>query len=268
MISVIIPSFEPQNYIYNCLDSLRNQTFSSDEFEIVLVLNGCCEPYKSQIEAYVAKYSVKNIHLIQIDTPGVSNARNVALDYAHGEYICFLDDDDYISNTYLEELYSIASPDTLALSNVAVFYEDGFRKVSSSFNREFDNYELKRCPYWKVRHFFSGPWMKMIHKSIIAERRFDVRFTNGEDSLFMFLISNKIEYVNFSSKNAIYYRRIRSESLTTKYKPVSYVLNNRLSLILQYTKIYFASPFQYNIYFYITRVLASIRAMILFLMRK
>lgn len=241
---------------------------SSDEFEIILVLNGCCEPFKSQIEIYIAKCDIKNMRLVQIDTPGVSNARNVALNYAQGEYICFIDDDDYVSSTYLKDLYLIASCDTIAVSNMVAFCDNDIQNVFLDSDQKFEKYELKKYYYWQIRHFFSGPCMKMIHRSIINGRRFDIRFTNGEDSLFMFLISNNMKYVRFSSKNAIYYRRIRNDSLTTKHKPVSYIFNNRCSLMWNYTRIYFADPIHYNFFFYMTRMLASVRSMLLSFLRR
>ena len=97
-ISVIVPTFKPQAYLWECLNSLVAQTFAKDDFEVLLVLNGCLEPYKSERESYLAKNKDKiNIRFISTETPGVSNARNIALDNAKGEYIAFFDDDDYVS---------------------------------------------------------------------------------------------------------------------------------------------------------------------------
>ena len=105
-VSVIIPTYKPQAYIWECLDSIKNQTFPKEDFEVILVLNGCNEPYYSQIKEYIDNNLVDyNVNFIQTDQGGVSNARNIALDAAKGEYVTFIDDDDYISPKYLEELY-------------------------------------------------------------------------------------------------------------------------------------------------------------------
>ena len=114
-ISVVVPTYKPKYYLWECLNSLKEQTFPVDDFEILLVLNGCCEPYKSEIEEYLLKNVMSNVYLIQVDQPGVSNARNIALDYAKGSYVAFIDDDDYVSPFYLEELYAKASLDTISL---------------------------------------------------------------------------------------------------------------------------------------------------------
>ena len=52
-ISVIIPSYKPQSYVWECLDSMVSQTLSRDAFEVIVVLNGCCEPWQSEMTAYI-----------------------------------------------------------------------------------------------------------------------------------------------------------------------------------------------------------------------
>ena len=89
-ISVIIPSYKPKGYLWECLESLYNQTFPSNDFEILLVLNGCCEPYKSQIEEFLKGKDMCNVCLIQTNQLGVSNARNIGLDRAKGDCISLL----------------------------------------------------------------------------------------------------------------------------------------------------------------------------------
>ena len=104
-ISVIIPTYKPQDYLWECLDSLLIQTFPKEDFEIILVLNGCIEPYKSKIEQYIVdKMQGVNVNFIHTEVGGVSNARNIALDQTRGEFITFLDDDDYFSKTTLERI--------------------------------------------------------------------------------------------------------------------------------------------------------------------
>lgn len=76
-ISVIVPTYKPAAYLYECLDSLAGQTLPRDSYEVILVLNGCAEPYKERIEAYLAAQAhALNIRFIHTMQPGVSNARN------------------------------------------------------------------------------------------------------------------------------------------------------------------------------------------------
>lgn len=265
-ISVIIPTYKPQPYLWECLDSLVNQTFPKKDFEIILVLNGCDEPYKSEIDNYIAsKMQGMNVNFIHTEQGGVSNARNIALDNAKGEYVTFIDDDDFVSPSYLEELFEKASPDTISLCYPYAFKDgDTSKQMNYDKSKVFNKYVLKEDIKLtsKVRKFFSGPWMKLIPMSFIQKRRFDTRFKNGEDSIFMFLISDKIKKIKFTSKNAIYYRRFRQNSAYTFKRNRLSVMKNSFNMIMCYTRIYFSSPFNYSLNFFITRLLGSIKSIV------
>lgn len=269
-ISVIIPTYKPQSYLWECLDSLRNQTFSAVDFEVLLILNGCRDPYQSQIENYLLKSGMTNVRLIQTDQAGVSNARNMGLDNAIGDYIAFVDDDDYVSPTYLEELYAKASPDTISLCYPYAF-KDGYSEKQIPHYYVTDAYEscilhekaLRISS--KVRKYFSGPCMKLIPMSFIQERRFDIRFKNGEDSLFMFLISDRFVNFGFTSRTAIYFRRFRERSATTLERSFFKKLINSFRLIVSFSIIYFGSFPKYDFLFYLTRILGNIKSIFILL---
>lgn len=258
-ISVIIPSYKPQDYIWECLDSLRDQTFNKEKFEIILILNGCNEPYHTQIKYYIDNNLVGyNVNFIQTDTGGVSNARNIGLDVARGKYITFIDDDDYVSPQYLEELYQNASPNIVSIADVYVFDDISkyklFRKMNPIFE-QFQNTTNKLNIHFHC--FFGAPYQKLFPKHHILGRRFNKKFKNGEDSLFLFLISDKISEIKFTSKNAIYYRRHRMGSAVTIQKKRLEIFKNCICLIFEYSKIYFSNPLKYSLLFYISRILAT-----------
>lgn len=120
-ISVIVPTYKPQAYLWECLDSIYNQTFPKSDYELVLVLNGCCEPYNSQIKDWLSKHADLQVQYFQTEEGGVSNARNIALDNVNGEYVTFIDDDDYISSTFLKELLDNSSESCVTISNTVAF---------------------------------------------------------------------------------------------------------------------------------------------------
>lgn len=259
-ISVIIPTYKPGAYIWECLDSLEKQTFPKMGFEVILVLNGCKEPYYSQLKEYIAKSAVQ-YNFIQTDEGGVSNARNIALDNAKGEYITFIDDDDLVSPSYLEELYEKSSPDTIIISYLYAFNEDSKNQLSSVITEQYNKYFIfGKQAYTRTRKFFSSPFMKLIPMSFIKGRRFDVRFKNGEDSLFMFLISDKFKWVDFTSKNAIYYRRRRKDSAYHRKRSFSEIVRNSVAINIVYTNIFFGNLGRYNFFFYTTRMLGSVKS--------
>lgn len=261
-ISVIVPTYKPQGYLWECLDSIYNQTFSKSDYELVLVLNGCNEPFHSQIKDWLGKHSDLQVQFFQTDEGGVSNARNIALDNAKGEYITFIDDDDLISPSYLQELYDNVAPDTVSLCYPYAFNDGEIEKqLPYGITGAYDYYMEHKCTSLssKVRKYFSGPWMKLIPMSFIQGRRYDVRFKNGEDSLFMFLISDKLHKISFTSKNAVYYRRYRIGSATMSKKNIWGIVNNQLRMIKEYSLIYFSHPIEYSLNFYLTRIMGAVR---------
>lgn len=261
-ISVIIPSYKPGPYLWQCLDSLQVQTLPKDAFEVILVLNGCKEPYESEIRKYLVSLGL-NCKFIQLDEGGVSNARNVGIDVSKGEYIAFIDDDDYVSQSYLEELLKVSSRDTVGLCLPIAFNGKDNRELPYELTKEFDNKSVSgKQPFYCPRKLFAGPCMKLIHRDILGDRRFDKRFRNSEDSLYMFAVSNRMKWASFTSPSAIYYRRFREGSAVTSKRTFSQKMSNSLRIIWEETKMYFGHFPQYSFYFYATRVLGALRGAI------
>ena len=101
-ISIIIPVYNVEKYLKTCLDSVINQTYQN--LEIILVNDGSTDNSGKICEEY--KRTNSRIILIHKKNEGLSAARNTGLGIATGEYISFLDSDDYISNDMLETLYN------------------------------------------------------------------------------------------------------------------------------------------------------------------
>lgn len=262
-VSVIIPTYKPGDYLWECLNSLNSQDMPVGYFEVLLILNGCNEPYYTAIRSWMKAHCCDNFQIIQTDEPGVSNARNIGIEKAIGDYICFIDDDDFVSPSYIEELYACASKDVISLC-YPLSFKDGTEDYLPYYIT--DNYikgnGTDTYPYEKARRYFSGPVYKLIHKDIIGNRRFDISFKNGEDSIFMFAISDKFNKVRFTSQNAVYYRRVREGSALLRKKNKSEILGNCFNMMRAYTGIYLGNPMRYNLGFYITRILGAVHGAI------
>ncbi len=262
-ISIIIPTFKPDSYIWDCLDSLYRQSFPKSKYEVIIILNGCKEPYYEEINNYLHDHKEVNLRLIQTDVGGVSYARNIGINESQGEYICFIDDDDFVSPNYLEELFKHASLDTIPVCRPLSF-EDG-KQEYTDYNITRDYYRFFtqiKIPFYKPKRFFNGPVYKLIHRDIIGDRRFDTRFRNGEDSLFMFLISDRIKYVEFADKSAIYYRRIRQNSATQSKKPFGYAIQNYTKLMAIQTAIFLKGFPKYNFFFYLNSIVGRVKSIL------
>ena len=265
-ISVIIPTYKPQEYLWECLDSLAAQTFPKEEFEVLVILNGCNQPYKKQIEKYLSSIDQSlNIKLIHTDKGGVSNARNIGLDLSQGEYIAFIDDDDFVSATYLESLHKKIHENTVVLARPHIF-NDGdltplpYRSVNLFRQLSKDG----RQSLIKARKLMHITHTKLIPSDVIGERRYDPSFSVGEDTLMMFLLSDRIKSVDFASDDAVYYRRVRSGGAVDKFRSskICQRAKNSFRLILKYTSIYFSAPLRYSFFFYLTRVWGALHSIV------
>lgn len=104
-ISIVIPCYNSENYISICIDGLKKQLF--DDVEFIFVNDGSTDHTLN----YIKKFEREDDRVVVIDKPneGVSKARNDALDVARGEYVYFLDPDDFIDASWCEEMYVLAS---------------------------------------------------------------------------------------------------------------------------------------------------------------
>lgn len=261
-VSVIIPTYKPKDYLWQCLSSLQGQTLNKEYFEVIIVLNGCKEPYESHILHFLETVDF-SFKFIQIDEGGVSNARNRGIDVSLGEYIAFIDDDDYVSAQYLDELLCKSSTDTVCLC-LPIAFRDGFDdSIPYALTNEYYDKKVNgKQPFYIPKKLFAGPCMKLIHRSIIGNRRFDVSLQNSEDSLYMFTISDRIRWATFTSTDAIYYRRFRIGSAVTRKRSFSSRFRNAIQVIWKETRVFFSGFPRYNFVFYVTRMLGAIHGLL------
>lgn len=251
-ISVIIPSYKPDDYISDCLESTINQTLDDHQYEVIIVLNGPKEPYYSNISRLISNRGNFSLHYTHI--AGVSNARNIGLDKSRGRYISFVDDDDKVSPNYLQSLLSNAEGGTVSASNVKAFDENS-NYYDDYISRSFRRCTNVRFSLLKYRSFTSSCCGKLIPKNVINSTRFDNNMSFGEDSLFMFSISKNIKCICLVS-NCNYYRRIRKGSATRRRQRFTFKTRIYLNSLYKFSMEYLRNPFSYNFYFFISRILA------------
>lgn len=128
MITVVIPVYNVEKYIKECLDSVLNQTFS--DFEVICVNDGSTDKSLSILEEYTKKDT--RIKVISQQNQGLSDARNTGIDTAQGKYIYFLDSDDWIEPDTLEVCYNTAEEnqlDELVFNRINVYENDEIKKT-------------------------------------------------------------------------------------------------------------------------------------------
>ncbi len=262
LVSVIIPTYKSGDYIYKCFESLAVQTCGNAVFEVVVVLNGERDPYYDTIAAALEKHKF-NYKLFYTDIPGVSNARNIALDYvanSNTSYVTFLDDDDRFSPSFIEECLKKAQPEVIVVSNTKTFVENTDEKLGDDYLSScFKRNQGKEYNIVNYRSFLSTVCAKLIPLAVIGKTRFDTQFAIGEDSLFGFEISGRINKMNLTDEKAVYLRGLRPLSASRKkQKKIPRILGS-LGLCKKYSQVYFRHWGQYNFKLYITRILAEMQ---------
>ena len=186
-ISIIMPCYNTEKYIEKTLQSLYDQSFQ--DFEIVFINDGSTDNTMLYIKECKDKLG-ERVKIIDKENEGQSKARNVGLNEADGEYIVFLDSDDYIANDYLETLYNAtkAKDSDMVLSGQKKVSESG--RVIASID-----YPVDKIPEYVLRRM--NPHGKMYRRSFLD--RHNIRFAEGklyEDNPFnfkaMFLCKNQV----------------------------------------------------------------------------
>ena len=202
-VSVIVPIYNVEKYIAKCLDSLANQTL--DDIQIILVNDGSTDNSGNIAKEFKENYSDRFIY-VEKEDGGLSDARNYGMKYATGDYIAFIDSDDYAElNTY-ELLYNKA-------------IEENADFVECNFIWEYPNKTRNdiRIPYKDKHEMLSVirvvAWNKLIKKEIIINNNIDFPFgLRYEDTEFTYKLIPYIKKFAFVDETCIHYIQ-RSNSI-------------------------------------------------------
>lgn len=217
LISIIVPVYNAEKVLYHCIDSILSQTFS--DFELILVDDGSNDNSGKICDEYSEKDN--RIQVIHKANGGVSTARNAGIEVAQGEYICFVDSDDYLENDYLSRLYSGYDDDVdLVLCG---YYEISEGKENSTVVfSDSDEDIIKRNDvlllFQKV--MISAPWCKLFKMKIVSENSiiFPADMSLGEDIIFNFTYLNYVNKIKVINKPLYNYISDNNSSLLRKYR--------------------------------------------------
>lgn len=270
MLSVIIPTYKPGAYVEQCLQSVFGQTLTPDHYEVIIILNGDRDPYYDWLNDYIATQAPHGLatHLLYSATPGVSNARNCGIEAAQGDHLIFLDDDDWLSPCYLEELHAACAEGTIVVANAISFNETSGKEEDNFLTNAFRQAtETLPTPeggvnLTKSRRFLSVIVAKSIPRSMIADHRFSTKFRLGEDSLFMTALTNNLQHLRFTSPASVYYIRKRNTSASRSSISFRKQVHNSLALTGAYIRLYMKDARGYDALFFLTRIAASLRKML------
>lgn len=253
LVSVIVPVYNVEKYLRECLDSVLGQTLRDIE---IICVNDCTKDHSREI---LREYEAADSRLRVIDKPqneGLAAARNTGLEAARGEFVLFVDSDDVVNKELCEKTYRKATAEGLDL---VIFDYDQFRE---------DGTHAPGGPFWSKKTFspemshdeklqslactFVSAWTKLSRRSLFLENgiRFPTKIAHGEDVLChwqVICLSKKPGYL----REVLYHWRVNPNSITHRKKKVwhsSVVTHETIKDFLQERGLYrggFVGPFLY-----------------------
>ncbi|MCQ6275290.1 glycosyltransferase [Bacillus sp. V3B] len=215
-VSIIIPVYNAEKYIIECIESLINQTL--EECEFIFVNDGS----KDRSSAIIDEFKKKDnrIILINQENQGVSIARNNGLKAASGEYVGFVDADDYIEKDMYEKLYNSARENNcdIVISNFESELE-GHKVITKylfpiNISLQKDFIEQQVLPYFIMADNLNTAWNKIYRNKMIYDNKvkFPERFALGEDGIFnikAFSYATRIKYIDYTG---YHYREVKGSA--------------------------------------------------------
>lgn len=203
-VSIIVPVYNVEKYIDKCLSSLVNQTLN--DIEIIIVNDGSIDNSEQIILKYKEKYPSKIVYLKK-ENGGLSDARNFGMPYAKGDYIAFLDSDDYVELDTYEKLYNRAIQTDADMVECDFYWEYSDKKIhdtSANYKDESDMYANARVVAWN----------KLYKKDLIINS--GIKFPKGlryEDLEFFYKILPQLKKIELINEPLIHYVQ-RDNSIT------------------------------------------------------
>lgn len=199
-ISVIVPVYKAESYLHRCVDSILAQTFS--DFEVLLIDDGSPDKSGEICDEYALKDS--RVRVFHKENGGVSSARNLGLDNAVGDFVMFVDSDDWIVSDCLElcikEIFE-NELDALQFGFVQVWND------SKSYRIKNGTYILSGKQYLQTRNFNVAVWAGVYKRNIIEEYnlRFPSQLKLAEDQIFTLSFFRYVQRIKYLEKSLYYY---------------------------------------------------------------
>lgn len=236
-VSMIVPVYQVEKYISQCIESVLNQTFQ--DFELILIDDGSKDKSGIICDSYAARD--KRIVVIHTENRGAAAARNIGLDRASGRYITFLDGDDYLAENMIERLYDVINHseyDMVVCDFLNLLPDERDNFIIHLCEKTVSGREvLEHLKNEKSYGVWTVVWNKIYKREVLE----DLRFPDGkyfEDEFFsnqLYLRSNKI----YAISDILCYHRVLASSTMNTQKEENYLdlidaLQERLEIYLKY----------------------------------
>lgn len=220
LFSIVVPVYNAEKYLHECLDSIKDQSYT--EWECILVDDGSKDNSGFICDEFTRKDS--RFIVIHKENEGVSSARNTGVENSKGEWLVFIDSDDYIREDYLYDLAQCTK-------NKVDFIITGFTKFggdavirSSRYSKGVYNSDQRSTVLQDILSN-GAPWAKAYRRDIVCNNGilFDKHLSISEDRLFMYCYLPFVKKVCESDKTSYFYRCNESSITFTRRKPSEYI---------------------------------------------
>lgn len=224
LISIVIPIYNAEKYLEQCLNSIKNQTYKN--FEVILVNDGSIDNSESICKAFVE--SDTRFRYFTKSNGGVSSARNLGLDNVKGDFITFIDSDDWIAEKHLELLINSIKKTN---SDIVVSCYKEFDNIDTYYTIVYTKQEKNLLNFEKMNRddfltifpklmsinvCFNNAVAKLFRKELVNNLRFDTSIKYGEDLDFYFSLYLNVESVSYVDELTYVYR-IHGDSTTSNF---------------------------------------------------
>lgn len=239
LISVIVPVYNVEPYVAKCIESIQNQSYQ--HLEIILVDDGSTDDSGDICDQY-ASYDDR-IKVIHQENAGLSAARNTGIDIANGDYIAFVDSDDYIGLTVYEDMLHLLKDNNLDIIEFTAFRDKNGTIIEGCNDGQLEIFDKDDALKLAFHDCFVAAWSKLYKRSAIGDVRFPVgrKFEDSATSYLYVANANRVGHIN----RCYYYYRLNPNSITqTSFDPKSrwdfvlgyeerlkYVINHHLPYI-------------------------------------
>lgn len=205
-VSIIIPTYNAEKYISRCVDSLLNQSFSLP-YEIIISLNGCNDRTLEIVEEYNKKYN----NIVIINNPnklGAAKSRMAGIEASKGDYLLFVDADDYVQTNYIKRLYDEAQFGyDIVCANVDEIHGDKVVKSAFRKNKALNTYQTIRAQLLDS-YLRSFSVCKLFKASLFKEQA--IYYPKaigiiGEDTITLFQVFKKAQKIKLIKDSLYYY---------------------------------------------------------------
>lgn len=224
-ISVIMPVYKVEKFVGKAIESMQAQTLT--DYEFLIVDDGTPDNSGAICDEYAAKDS--RIRVFHRENGGAPSARNMAMDVAKGKYYYFMDSDDWVEPTMLEDMYNLAEEHQAQLV-VSGYYIDTYYSDTEYLTLNqvqpdavYDKESFRRNAYKLFdTNLLYTPWNKLFNREYIESKGLRFPVTFWDDFPFVLSVIRDIDKVVVTSKQYYHFMRARAESETAAYRSNMY----------------------------------------------